>query len=390
LNRDNWLNLNVLSLRSVLTRVSIVALVSTLTDILSRWSLLLLLIVSSVIVKVVLRSILIVIVVVLEGHATVELLLDKEENLLNKLNGVRSLEEVRVNLIGSNLLSLVVEISSILSLSLLLFADLRELVVSNVKLLSIEWRPMQVTTSVSCAIRLLKADKGTSRGLAIVSRKDLDALNFSISGKVRSQIFNSELHREVLHEKVALLLGVLEPLLLSLDHTLSLNGGKSWLHIEFAAINFLIVEFLDSFLGRDKSSFFVIWVLEANESKLAQNNLGLTLLSTISILSLDLDFFFLGEDGFDESKLAEDLLNLLLVPLGIKVLDVDIVRESLDFLGVLRIKFNCFDGTKLFAANDSSGVLLVFKADETVANGLAGESLVDHVQLLALLVGLYL
>jgi len=163
LNRDNWLNLNVLSLRSVLTRVSIVALVSTLTDILSRWSLLLLLlIVSSVIVKVVLRSILIVIVVVLEGHATVELLLDKEENLLNKVNGVRSLKKIGVELARDKLLSLVVEVSLVLSLCLHLLADIGKLVVGNIELLAFEIEAVEVATCKCGHIWLFKADKGAS------------------------------------------------------------------------------------------------------------------------------------------------------------------------------------------------------------------------------------
>ena len=91
----------------------------------------------SPIVGVVLGSVVAEVVVVVR-HATVELSLNEEENLLDELNGVRSLEEVRVELVGSELLSLVVEISSILSLGLLLLADLGQFIVSNIELLVID------------------------------------------------------------------------------------------------------------------------------------------------------------------------------------------------------------------------------------------------------------
>lgn len=133
LNWSNWL-LNMSVLPVVLHgSSSVVALHSTLTIVLSGSSLLLLLVVSSIVIVVVLRSIVVeVVAVVLEWHATVELLLNKVKNLLNQLNGVRSLQESGVNLVRCDLLSLIVEISSILSLSLLLSADLGELVVGNI------------------------------------------------------------------------------------------------------------------------------------------------------------------------------------------------------------------------------------------------------------------
>ncbi len=94
------------------------------------------LLIISIIVEVVLGSVGAEVVVV--RHAVVELSLNKEENLLDELNGVRSLEEVRVELVGSEVLSLVVEISSILSLGLLLLADLGQIIVCNIELLSID------------------------------------------------------------------------------------------------------------------------------------------------------------------------------------------------------------------------------------------------------------
>lgn len=123
--------LDVLGSVVVVALVSVV-LVSTLISIGSRSISLII----STIVEVVLGSVAAEVVVV--RHATVELSLNEEENLLDELNGVRSLEEVRVELVGSELLSLVVEISSILSLGLLLLADLGQFIVSNIELLSID------------------------------------------------------------------------------------------------------------------------------------------------------------------------------------------------------------------------------------------------------------
>ena len=184
--------MNLIVLPVVLSGSSsvVVALESTLIIVLSRSSLLLHLLVVSSIVEVVLRSVVVVVVaIVLERHATVELLLDKVENLLNQLNSVRSLQKSGVNLVRCDLLSLIVEISSILSLSLLLSADLGELVVGNIELLSVECGSVEVGTSVGSAIGLLEADKGASRGLSVVAWEDLDALDLAEADKVLLQLF---------------------------------------------------------------------------------------------------------------------------------------------------------------------------------------------------------
>ena len=173
---------------------------------------------------------------------------------------------------------------------------------------------------------------------------------------------------EVLDEEVALLFGVLESLLLSKDDTLSLNGGKSRLNVELAAVDLLIVEFLDSSLSRDEASVTVSGVLEADEGKLA----------------LDVSGVLLDEDGLDGSELAEVVVDLLLVPLGIKVLDVDIVGYSLKILGVSRAELDGLNGTELSGSNDSLGVLLRFEADETVANRVAWLSLINNGELFTL------
>ena len=108
---------------------------------------------------------------------------------------------------------------------------------------------MKVGAGVGGAVGLLKADEGTGRGLSVVAREDLDRLDLSEAREVRPQLLHTETLREVLHKQVALLLGVLESLLLSQNHHLSLNGSQSWLHVELLAFNFLVVEFLDSSLS---------------------------------------------------------------------------------------------------------------------------------------------
>ena len=102
-----------------------------------------------------------------------------------------------------------------------------------------------------------------------MSGKDLDALNLTKLSKVLPQVVLLVLSWEVFDKEVALLFGVLESHLLSHDDTLSLNLIQGRLHIELAAVDLLIVEFLDSSLSRNEASIFIVGVLEANEGKLA-------------------------------------------------------------------------------------------------------------------------
>ncbi len=98
-----------------------------------------LLIVSCILLKVDLRSIVDrVVSVVLLRHASIHLFLQMGENLLNEQNSFRLRKEIEIILIGSDLLSLVEEITSVLGLSLLLSSYLRYLIVGNIKLLSVE------------------------------------------------------------------------------------------------------------------------------------------------------------------------------------------------------------------------------------------------------------
>lgn len=145
--RNNW------DRRLLSTVVVIIVLLrGTLICSWNPWSIAL--IVITTIIEV-LRSV--VIAAVVERHATVELPLNEEEDLLNEIDGVRSLKKVRVKLVGSKLLSLIVEVSLVLGLGLLPLADLRELVVGNIKRLTIEKLAVKAHACVSCHIWLLKA-----------------------------------------------------------------------------------------------------------------------------------------------------------------------------------------------------------------------------------------
>jgi hypothetical protein len=145
--RNNW------DRRLLSTVVIIIVLLrGTLICSWNSWSIAL--IVITTIVEV-LRSV--VIAAVVERHATVELPLNEEEDLLNEIDGVRSLKKVRVKLVGGKLLSLIVEVSLVLGLGLLPLADLRELVVGNIKRLTIEKLAVKAHACVSCHIWLLKA-----------------------------------------------------------------------------------------------------------------------------------------------------------------------------------------------------------------------------------------
>jgi hypothetical protein len=150
--RNNW------DRRLLSTVVVIIVLLrGTLICSWNSWSIAL--IVITTIVEV-LRSV--VVATVVERHATVELPLNKEQDLLNEIDGVRSLKKVRVKLVGGKLLSLIVEVSLVLGLGLLPLADLRELVVGNIKRLTIEKLAVKAHACVSCHIWLLKAHESAS------------------------------------------------------------------------------------------------------------------------------------------------------------------------------------------------------------------------------------
>jgi hypothetical protein len=214
-------------------------------------------------------------VIIIERHAVItHLLLEKNEDLLDELNGVGLLEEIGIDLVSGILLSLVIEVSLVLGLSLLLLADLGKLVVGHVEWLSVDVLSVELLSSEGGAIRLLEADEGAARGLTVVSRQNFDVFNLTKLNEMLSNVLFLVFRGEVLDEKIALLLGVLESLLLSLNHSLSLDSGQGLLNVKTLGV----IEFLNGLISSTETLFSITFIVETNESKFA-----------IGILSIFLD-----------------------------------------------------------------------------------------------------
>ncbi len=83
------------------------------------------------------------------------------------------------------------------------------------------------------------------------------------------------------------------------------------------------------------------------------------------ILAFGVCRVLLDADGLDETVLAEYLMNLVLVPLWIKVFDVEIVGNCLKIFGVFGVVLENLDITELSCPNDCLGVLLTLECDKT-------------------------
>jgi hypothetical protein len=99
--------------------------------------------------------------------------------MLDKLDGVRALEEVGVDLRGE-LLSMNDEVVSVLSLSLLLLTDLGKLVVGDKQVSIIDLASVERSASNSSSIRSLEADESAwarlwdTRSIVLAGLDDLD------------------------------------------------------------------------------------------------------------------------------------------------------------------------------------------------------------------------
>jgi hypothetical protein len=154
--------------------------------------------------------------VALALEVSAHLLLEKDDDLLDQLNGVRAGEKVGIKR-RSGELSLGQEVSTILSLGLLLLADLGELVVGNIELVAVDVLLVEVSTGLLGAIGALEANESASTELFVflgLALADLDGLNDAKLAEKLTEVFLGVLVGNVLDEKVALLLGVLEALLL--------------------------------------------------------------------------------------------------------------------------------------------------------------------------------
>jgi hypothetical protein len=254
-------------------------------------------------------------VIVVVAVAT-HLSLNEEEDLLDELDGVRALEDLRVK--GSSiLLSHVHEVSLVLGVGLLLLADLWQFVVGHIESLAIDDLSLvEASTGSGSAVGLLEAHKGVVGGLAISGGDDLHRLNFTVHTEEVSEILVSVGLREALDEQVALLLGVLESLLLSGNLSLSLVLRDGGLHVDLEAIELLIMEVVDSIGSAGGTVSFIVGLVEADESEGLLSRFSLL---RVSVLPLHHDA------GLDCAKLAEDLLKLSLVPSRVEVLDIDVV-----------------------------------------------------------------
>ena len=199
-------------------------------------------------------------------------LLEELEDLMDQLEGIWAVKETGLKGEGVVLL-LGEEVSLVLVLDLLLSADLWELVVGHVEGLSVEVLVVESDSSLSCRVWLLVADEcSDSLGSAvlavlILSLNDFDALNLSALSEKLKQLLLVVGGGEVLDEKVALLLGVLESLLLTVDSCLSLGGGNGMLDIEDLTINGLAVEVSDSLISALWAVVDVSILLVADEGK---------------------------------------------------------------------------------------------------------------------------
>lgn len=97
---------------------------------------------------------------VLSGETTTHLSLDQEQDLLDELDGIGSGQKSSVKRCGGEL-ALGHEVSTVLSLNLLLLANLGKFVVGDVKLLSIDDLLVEASTGAGSAVGLLVADESS-------------------------------------------------------------------------------------------------------------------------------------------------------------------------------------------------------------------------------------
>ena len=154
-------------------------------------------------------------------------LLEELEDILDQLESIRAVK--KTGLTGKAIILLLgEEVGLILVLNLLPFADLWKFIPSHIEELSVEFLVVEVGSCFSRRLWLFVADKCyysvRSAVLAVLvpTLNDLDALDFTAFSEKLKQLLLVVGGGEVFDEKVALLLGVLESLLLTVDSCLSL------------------------------------------------------------------------------------------------------------------------------------------------------------------------
>ena len=209
-------------------------------------------------------------------------LLEELEDLMDQLESIRAVKKTGLKR-ESVVLLLGEEVSLVLVLDLLLSADFWELVVGHVEGLSVEVLVVEADSSLSCRVWLLVTDECSDSlrsavlAVLVLTLNDLDALDLTDFSKKRKQPLLVVGRREILDEKVALLLGVLESLLLMKDSCLSLCRGNSRLNIEHQFIKGFTVEVSDSLPSTFWAIINVSLLLVADEGKWANRTILLAL-----------------------------------------------------------------------------------------------------------------
>jgi hypothetical protein len=111
---------------------------------------------------------------------------------------------------------------------------------------------VEASASLGCGIRCLIADECANALRATVissALNDLDGLNLAALTEKLVQAILGVGGREVLDEKVALLLRVLEADLVAENLSLALVCGNGLLHIQLEAVHLLVVEVADRAVG---------------------------------------------------------------------------------------------------------------------------------------------
>jgi hypothetical protein len=116
----------------------------------------------------------------------------------------------------------VLEISLVMEFFILSFSDFFDLVVVDIKLLSVEGLLMEFSLGLGGLLWILEADESIDRFSFL--REDLDVFNFAVLAKNFFKLFFGGVRGEVLHVEIASLLGVLVS-----EHLLGLLHGSLFL-----------------------------------------------------------------------------------------------------------------------------------------------------------------
>jgi hypothetical protein len=149
--------------------------------------------------------------------------LDESEDLWS-VNGLQ------VELSSDILFSVVLEVSLVSDFLLLHLSHFLDFVVVDVEGLSVEGLLVQLLLGEGSIVWVLEANKGIDG--FVLSRENLDALDFAVSAEVLLELLFGGLGREVLHVEIASLLGVLESHLVLLLFHVSLALLESFTNVE--------------------------------------------------------------------------------------------------------------------------------------------------------------